>query len=323
VARLQILELPEGTGDDRPPFVLVVDETVPQRIILGQDMPFGDYWQGIADKIGARAAIVTPETVEILGNNAAPVAVDDREGDAQTGELIHAHEQTRLALCDALLLSLDTTWHNLIEQVGERQRELAGLYRKADEQPDAQLHAEARAELNRSENARDALREQLGEARSWARHGYEIGQKHCSWSDHGVAPQWLTEGWPPHIDSCEHLKVAAEYDEALTRVRGLPEQPEIMDAKHEQPQGYLHGYRIAIRDAKRAARADRPQTADDGESTGRPTHPDGTPYRYHQIVAEGWGHCDGCRTWGQWTADEPHECLGTFAHGPANPTSGG
>ena len=40
----------------------------------------------------------------------------------------------------------------------------------------------------------------------------------------------------------------------------------------------------------------------------RPTHPDGTPYRYHEIVAEGWGHCDGCRQWGQWTAENPHEC---------------
>ncbi|MBE1597234.1 hypothetical protein [Streptomyces stelliscabiei] len=200
MARLQILELPEGTGDDRPPFVLVVDETVPQRIILGQDMPFGDYWQGIADKIGARAAIVTPETVEILGNNAAPVAVDDREGDAQTGELIHAHEQTRLALCDALLLSRDTTWHQLIEQVGERQRELAGFYQR-------------------------------------------------------------------------------------------------LDAARSGP--------------------------GDAKSTGRPTHPDGTPSRFHEIKAGGWGHCDGCHAWGQWTAEEPHECPGTFNHGPVVPTPGG
>ena len=40
----------------------------------------------------------------------------------------------------------------------------------------------------------------------------------------------------------------------------------------------------------------------------RPTHPDGSPYRYHEIVAEGWGHCDACRQWGQWTAENPHEC---------------
>ncbi|MDX2550099.1 hypothetical protein [Streptomyces stelliscabiei] len=261
MARLQILELPEGTGDDRPPFVLVVDQITEdegEAFFQSQEAT-----NGFAAKVGARAVVAFHKvTIDLPANEAVPV--DPVEGDAQTGELIHAHEQTRLALCDALLLSRDTTWHQLIKQVGERQRELAGLYRKADEQPHAQLHAEARAELTRSENARDALREQLGEARSWARHGYEIGQKHCSWSDHGVAPQWLTEGWPPHIDSCEHLKVAAEFDEALARVRGLPEQPEIMDSQHPHPHEYLRGYSHAINAAKRAARNDRAQAAENG-----------------------------------------------------------
>jgi hypothetical protein len=41
----------------------------------------------------------------------------------------------------------------------------------------------------------------------------------------------------------------------------------------------------------------------------RPTHPDGTPYRYAEIVAEGWDHCDACHTWGQgWTFEHPHVC---------------
>lgn len=48
----------------------------------------------------------------------------------------------------------------------------------------------------------DEVREQLTEARAWARHGYEIGQRHCCWSDYGVAPQWLTDGWPVHFESC-------------------------------------------------------------------------------------------------------------------------
>ncbi|MEU5742021.1 hypothetical protein ABZ784_29020 [Streptomyces tendae] len=60
----------------------------------------------------------------------------------------------------------------------------------------------------------DELLQQRDEARQWARHGYEIGQRRCGWSDHGVAPEWLTEGWPPHIDSCEHLKHAADLEEA-------------------------------------------------------------------------------------------------------------
>jgi hypothetical protein len=65
MTRLQILELPEGAGDSRPPFVLVVDQCAPQRIVLGIDTPWRDYWQEIAERIGARAAIVTPDTVEI------------------------------------------------------------------------------------------------------------------------------------------------------------------------------------------------------------------------------------------------------------------
>ena len=39
----------------------------------------------------------------------------------------------------------------------------------------------------------------LEEARSWARHGYEIAQRTASWSDHGVAPKWLTEGHDPAL----------------------------------------------------------------------------------------------------------------------------
>lgn len=44
-------------------------------------------------------------------------------------------------------------------------------------------------ERKRAEQAEAAL----SEARMWARHGYEIGQRSCTWSDYGVAPAWLTE----------------------------------------------------------------------------------------------------------------------------------
>lgn len=237
MARLQILELPSGSGDDRPPFVLVIDEaaTGPDGELL---IKAADYIEA-REHIGACDVFVFEETVEIPANEPPPLTevVDDPER-AGTTQLVHAHERSRLALCDALLLSRDTTWHQITEQVGKRQQELADFYRKFD------------------------------------------------------------------------------------RVLSLPEHPEIMDAKHEQPQGYLHGYRIAIRDAKRAARTERATTTD-GESSGRPTRPDGTPYRYHEIKAGGWGHCDGCRTWGQWTAEKPHECPGTFNHGPVVPTPGG
>jgi hypothetical protein len=100
----------------------------------------------------------------------------------------------------------------------------------------------------------EELRGLVDEARMWARHGYEIGQRHCGWADAGVAPAWLTEGWPRHFDSCEHLKQAADLDTALVRVRSLPTEPEVMDAQEPNAGSYLHGYKVAIGDAKHAAR---------------------------------------------------------------------
>ncbi|MEU2674206.1 hypothetical protein ABZ622_36155 [Streptomyces sp. NPDC007164] len=71
MARLQILELPtvyRENGEEETPFVLVIDQTAPQRIALGVDTPWRDYWQDIANRVGARAAIVTPEIIDIPGN---------------------------------------------------------------------------------------------------------------------------------------------------------------------------------------------------------------------------------------------------------------
>jgi hypothetical protein len=65
------------------------------------------------------------------------------------------------------------------------------------------------------------VRAQLADARSWARHGYEIGQRHCGWTDHGVAPAWLTEGWPTHIDSCQHSAELAAAETRIAAVRAI------------------------------------------------------------------------------------------------------
>ncbi|MEU9333140.1 hypothetical protein AB0D49_08240 [Streptomyces sp. NPDC048290] len=71
MARIQILELPEGTGDDRPPFVLVVDEYTPARYVLGPDAPVPTplpLLEGVAEKIGARAVLVFEDTIDIPAN---------------------------------------------------------------------------------------------------------------------------------------------------------------------------------------------------------------------------------------------------------------
>ncbi|MFJ7417979.1 hypothetical protein ACIQXD_05120 [Streptomyces uncialis] len=69
MARLQILELPEGTGDDRPPFILVIDEFPAQKYLVGPGIPEPvDWFDGIAEKIGARAVLVFADTIEIPAN---------------------------------------------------------------------------------------------------------------------------------------------------------------------------------------------------------------------------------------------------------------
>lgn len=76
MVRLRILELPtEHHGDDMTtPFVLVVDQCEPQRTPLSADTTFGEFWQNAAERIGARGAVVTPQTIELDGQ-AYPLVV--------------------------------------------------------------------------------------------------------------------------------------------------------------------------------------------------------------------------------------------------------
>lgn len=68
MARIQILELPEGAGDDRPPFALVIDQYEPPRYITAGELETGTPFDGVAEKTGARAVLVFTESVEIPAN---------------------------------------------------------------------------------------------------------------------------------------------------------------------------------------------------------------------------------------------------------------
>ncbi|MFI7239678.1 hypothetical protein [Streptomyces cyaneofuscatus] len=71
MTRLQILELPEGADDERPPFVLVVDQYTADRVTLRSSWPepaSGDPIANAAQTIGARGTLVFAETVEIPAN---------------------------------------------------------------------------------------------------------------------------------------------------------------------------------------------------------------------------------------------------------------
>jgi hypothetical protein len=43
----------------------------------------------------------------------------------------------------------------------------------------------------------EQARQEVQEARGWAKHGFELGQRSCTWSDQGVAPRWLLDSYPP------------------------------------------------------------------------------------------------------------------------------
>jgi hypothetical protein len=74
--------------------------------------------------------------------------------------------------------------------------------------------------------------------------------------------------------------------------------------------------RKAQADITRAIEDAKLRAASEEGWTGRPTRPDGTPYGYSEITEGGWEPCEGCRTWGQWTAENPHNCPGTYIKGP-------
>lgn len=70
MARIQILELPEGSGDDRPPFVLVVDQVDDE---LAEEIT--QWPDDIATRIGARQILCLPGTIDIPANE-VPVDPD-------------------------------------------------------------------------------------------------------------------------------------------------------------------------------------------------------------------------------------------------------
>jgi hypothetical protein len=142
MARLQILQLPEGVSDERAPFALVVDQCEPQRLVIGMDQRWRDHWQMLADRIGARGVIVTPDTVEIPANDTSQFRMDvagDEPFVPDVGEAVR-----RLTTVDA-----DSEW---------RARQLEGKLKEYAE-------ASYRESLDRMDAITDALG--LDRLRDW------------------------------------------------------------------------------------------------------------------------------------------------------------
>ena len=89
MARLQILELPEGTGDDRPPFALVIDEISEDE--SAQIIEAADALDGFAKKAGARAtAVFHGMTIEIPANGSPPGVEETEVSEADFTEMATA-----------------------------------------------------------------------------------------------------------------------------------------------------------------------------------------------------------------------------------------
>ena len=71
MARLQILQLPEGASDERAPFVLVIDQAdeVFRLAMAPTAVTMREAQSSIAEAIGARSVLVFPGTVEIPAND--------------------------------------------------------------------------------------------------------------------------------------------------------------------------------------------------------------------------------------------------------------
>jgi hypothetical protein len=64
MARLQILELPAGPGDDQPPFILVIDQVDNDTATDIASWP-----NDISKRLGARHVLCFPGTIDIPAND--------------------------------------------------------------------------------------------------------------------------------------------------------------------------------------------------------------------------------------------------------------
>lgn len=221
MGRLQILQLPEGPNDERPPFAIVIDQADHNSTMICA-LTNDDTRTNIIRETGARTILIfEDETIDIPANDTtAYLNCASQDAQVADGNVDHppwfeqVREQVQADLHDALSNVSQGATHARDTYRGVRHRPYAG-----SSQLDGLKARDKDRELRDANERIERLLAERDDARTWARHGYEIGQRHCGWSDHGVAPAWLTEDWPTSFDSCQHLKQAATYDEALTRVR--------------------------------------------------------------------------------------------------------
>lgn len=158
MARLQILQLPEGADDGRPPFILVIDEVSDEETerVLGSQEAF----DGIAGQVGARAVLVFHGmTIQIPANDVTTygeptersesVRVDERAMQAEEklkafmDKRYEIEQKRKTNLTDALGMDRLRDWDDILNAAAglrkERDAQAAALDRvlSLPEQPQA------------------------------------------------------------------------------------------------------------------------------------------------------------------------------------------
>ncbi|MFM9589895.1 hypothetical protein ACKI1J_14770 [Streptomyces scabiei] len=214
MARLQILELPEGSGDDRPPFVLVVDQALPARqVMVSGQIRVRSEWDMLAEEIGARGVVVTPETIDIPANDTtAYLQQVAEETGATIGKITSAYTAQTLA-------DERTDITRDMYRLAKWKQKLAdalGIDRASNWDDIRNTAAEFRSELIRSENAREHLRQErdtqtkaIERVRNLHRPVEHRGQAIC-WTCSNYDLLGNTTDTPPvPYDQCGTLKALA------------------------------------------------------------------------------------------------------------------
>ncbi|WP_089117128.1 hypothetical protein [Streptomyces sp. SS07] len=218
MARLQILELPEGADDDRPPFVLVIDEVAFDNPVYERFVADEELATGLASRVGARAVLVFEDTIDIPANDtsayAQPAAVlhlDDHEvRSAIATDMNKARRQAGVATIGQRLADERTDIARDMDRLANHKAAITdalGLDRLRDwddiRNAAAGIRRDREAKTEAVENVRNLHRpvEHRGQTICWECSGYDF-------------PGQTTDSTPVTHDQCSTLRALnAERDE--------------------------------------------------------------------------------------------------------------
>lgn len=158
MARLQILELPEGAEDDRPPFILVIDQARAEDFYPADDgqtmwqafttrLVTEDPRRAIAEQTGARAVLVFEDTVDIPANDttaysgpgerAEPLRVNERASQAEEklkafmNKRYKIEEERKAELTNALGIDRLHDWGDILNAARGMRQQFEALREQA------------------------------------------------------------------------------------------------------------------------------------------------------------------------------------------------